>query len=64
LKNFNFGLHYTFFKVASYFDDVFNQLDKKGVTEEIFYLIRKYPAYELWVCIILNFKTQLELISY
>uniref|UniRef100_A0A914N9A8 Uncharacterized protein n=1 Tax=Meloidogyne incognita TaxID=6306 RepID=A0A914N9A8_MELIC len=36
--------------VASYFDDVFNQLDKKGVTEEIFYLIRKYPAYELWGC--------------
>ncbi|KAF7637800.1 Lipase_3 domain-containing protein, partial [Meloidogyne graminicola] len=35
--------------VAYYFHDIFYQLDKKGVTEEIFWLIRKNPGYELWI---------------
>uniref|UniRef100_A0A915NX08 Fungal lipase-like domain-containing protein n=1 Tax=Meloidogyne floridensis TaxID=298350 RepID=A0A915NX08_9BILA len=35
--------------VAFYFDDIFNQLDKKGVTEEIHYLLRQHKHYEVWI---------------
>ncbi|CAK5110062.1 unnamed protein product [Meloidogyne enterolobii] len=35
--------------VAFYFDNIFTQLDKKGVTETIVDLLRKHRGYELWI---------------
>uniref|UniRef100_A0A915NK07 Fungal lipase-like domain-containing protein n=1 Tax=Meloidogyne floridensis TaxID=298350 RepID=A0A915NK07_9BILA len=35
--------------VAFYFDNIFTQLDKKGVTEEVITLLNEYRGYEVWI---------------